>query len=385
MDIIPGIKWRCLPKFIWLSLVVTVVNLCAGHALSAPPPLVDPQCTPTFPLNAPWLGADAAYSIPLPDGRSVWIFGDTLYGDKRVVNGKDPRMVRNSIGISSCTNEKWNLEYVIRRDDHGNMQDFFQAQHKDTWYWALDGFVYKDDLLVTLLCIRKATSPKPDAFDFETCGADVAKVSGLNGDPQKWKVDYFPLVKDGVAAYPSATAVVSGDYVYLFALYEKGSRPMLLTRIPLSGLSDPAKNLQYFSKSGNWKPAFVPADSMAVMDPGATEMSVRYDPDLKKWLAVFKSPDLSSDEVLVRTAPEITGPWSNAKVIYHIPEMKKGSPGYNKSTFCYAGKEHPEFREPGSILFTYVCNTTDIPSITTNTEIYFPKAVRVPLLDILNP
>ena len=387
MDCIRGLKRgrQFRAQFIRLLLAITVVGLCTGSALSAARMPDGSQCVPAFPLKAPWLGADAAYSIPLPDGRSVWIFGDTLYGDKRVVNGKDPRIVRNSIGISSCTNGKWNLEYVIRHNGEGAWQDFFQAQHKDTWYWALDGFVHGDDLWVTLLCIRKASSPKPDAFDFETCGADLAKVSGLNGDPQKWKVEYFPMVNDGVAAYPSATTVVSGDYVYLFALYEKGNRPMLLTRIPLGGLSDPARNMQYYSKSGAWKPGFTPADSMAVMEPGATEMTVRYHPELKKWLAVFKSPDLSTDQVLARTAAQISGPWSQGKVIYHVPEMKRGSPGFSKDTFCYAGKEHPEFRTPESILFTYVCNTADVPSIATNSDIYFPKVVRVPLLELMNP
>src|ERR1700685_3811109 len=62
-----------------------------------------PHCIPSFPFQDGWWGADAAFSIPLPDGRSVWIFGDTLYGDHRVVTGNDPRMVRNTIGISRCS------------------------------------------------------------------------------------------------------------------------------------------------------------------------------------------------------------------------------------------------------------------------------------------
>src|SRR5271169_4278288 len=62
---------------------------------------------PDFPFKGSWWGADAAYSIPLPDGRSVWIFGDTLYGDRRVVEGSDPRMVRNSLGISTCSDRGW--------------------------------------------------------------------------------------------------------------------------------------------------------------------------------------------------------------------------------------------------------------------------------------
>ena len=106
-------------------------------------------------------------------------------------------------------------------------------------------------------------------------------------------------------------------------------------------------------------------------------MSVRYHPDIKKWVAVMKSPDLSSDAIIVRTAPEITGPWSAGETIYHIPEMKD-SPGRDKNVFCYAGKEHPEFEEPGSLLITYVCNTMKAPELTKNLKIYVPRVLELP-------
>lgn len=344
------------------------------------------HCTPAFPFKDGWWGADAAYSIPLPDGRPVWIFGDTLYGDQRFVEGNEPRMVRNSTGVSSCNAKaEWQMQYVIRRDRSEHPQDFFQARTKGTWYWALDGFFHGRDLWVTLLCMRNARVKKPDGFDFETCGADLAKVSDLDADPQKWTVKYFPLAADGVGAYPSATAVVDGDYVYLFALYENRERPMLLTRIPLAGLDAPAANLQYRSKAGTWKPGLKPEDATAVMQHGASEMSVRYHPEIGKWLAVMRSPDLASDAILLRTAARITGPWSKGEAIYHIPEMKKSSPGYDRNVFCYAGKEHPEFQEPGSLLITYVCNTMKVPDLVSNLKIYVPKVVRLPIPPELLP
>lgn len=361
---------RTYPRSILLLFIALFVG--GAQAQSNKP------CTPAFPFQDGWWGADAAYSIPLPDGRSVWIFGDTLYGDKRVVNGSDPRMTRNSIGVSRCNSKaEWQLQYTIRRGADGKEQDFFQAQSKGTWYWALDGFAHGNNVWVTLLCIRNAREKRPDGFDFETCGADLARLSNLDADPQQWKVDYFPLVKDGVAAYPSSTAVVDGDYAYLFALYEKDARPMLLTRIPLKGLDAPATNLQYLSKAGTWKSGIKPDDAMAVMANGASEMSVRYHPDRKQWLAVMKSPDLTSDAVLLRSASQIAGPWSDGEAIYHIPELDPY--GHDKSVFCYAGKEHPEFAEPGSLLITYVCNTMKVPDVATNLKIYVPKVVRIPL------
>ena len=336
------------------------------------------ECAPGFPFNDSWWGADAAYSIPLPDARSVWIFGDTLYGDHRVVEGTEPRMVRNSIGVSTCDDHGWKVDYVIRRDDHGQPKDFFEAQHKGTWYWALDGFFYNNDLWVTLLCVRNAPKTTSAAMGFATCGTDLTRVSGLEADPQRWSIKYFALVPNGVHAYPSATAVVDGDYAYIFALLESDSRPMLLTRIPLDGLNAPAEHLQYLSKGGTWKPGLKPADAMHVMKRGNTEMTVRYHPLLKKWVAIMNDPKLFSGKIVARTAPKLAGPWSEGMVIYRIPEVQKGQPGYDQDTFCYAAKEHPEFRRPGSLLITYACNTMNVPKLMTDLDIYFPKVVRVP-------
>ena len=74
------------------------------------------RCIPTFSFKQGWWGADGAYSIPFPDGRTVWIFGDTAYGKDRFVEGNNPRMVRNSIGVSTCDGAgNWNIDYVNGR------------------------------------------------------------------------------------------------------------------------------------------------------------------------------------------------------------------------------------------------------------------------------
>lgn len=340
------------------------------------------SCTPSFPPQPGkamgWQGADAAYSIPLPDGRDVWIFGDTLYGRKREVEGHDPRQVHNSLGISTCGPDgKWNLEYVIKRDNQGHAASYFSPADPNHWYWAMAGFTAKGDLWVTLLCIRHASKPGPWAMDFETCGADLAQVSHLNRDPQDWKVTIHPLVSDGVHAYPSACAVVYDGYANIFALYETGSRPLLATRIPLSGLEALTANLQYLASDGKWKPGFDPTHAKAVMETGSTELSIHYHPELKQWVAVLLKPAGFSDEVILRTAPQLTGPWSEGKVVYHIPEMQPG-PKRDKNVFCYAGKEHPEFESKHDLVFTYVCNTMNVPELVTHQNIYHPQVVRMP-------
>jgi hypothetical protein len=335
----------------------------------------DKPCTPHFSATQVWQGADAAYSIPLPDGRDVWIFGDTIYGAERKLDGAEPRMVRNSVAVSACKNGNFTIDYVIRKSGNGKPLDFFQVRNRNNWYWALDGFYHDKSLYVTLLCIRSKPVTAADPIGFETCGADIARISDLNADPQDWRMEYFSLVADGVKAYPSATTVVSGEYAYIFALYENTERPLLVTRIPLDGLGNPQKNLQYLAKDGNWKPGFVPADARPVMDNGATELSIRYRPDMKKWIAVMMDPKLSGN-VIVRTAPEMTGPWTQGQAIYRVPELRKDLAGYDSDTFCYAGKEHPEF-EKGDLLFTYVCNTMKVPKLVEKLDIYYPQVLRV--------
>jgi hypothetical protein len=356
-----------------LALVITGTVRAQEHAASG--------CTPSFPLRQSWLGADAAYSIPLPDGRDVWIFGDTLYGKTREVTGDDPRMVRNTIGISTCRDGKWNLDYIIRHGDNGKFLDFFQSHREGTWYWALDGVQNNNELWVTLLCVRNAPKDR-SAMGFEICGTDMAHVTGLNGDPQKWDVTYFPLVAESAHTNPSASALIEGNYVYIYALNESGSRPSILTRIPLSGLSDPKNNLQYLASDGAWHQGLEPANAKTIMQHGASEMSVRYHPELKKWISVMVDPTMFSDKIILRMAIDMTGPWTEGDVIYRIPEMQKDSAGYDSDTFCYAGKEHPEFEKSGELVFTYVCNTMKPKKLETEMNIYSPKLLRMPMPDL---
>lgn len=341
------------------------------------------NCIPSFPFQQQWQGADAAYSIPLQDGRVAWIFGDTLYGDERLVTGEEPRMVHNTIGISTCKDGKWKIDYTIKKDAKGNPDSFFKPQQNNgTYYWALDGVEHNHELWITLVCVRNVPNSNAFALGFEMCGTDLAHVTGLEGDLQNSKVTYFPLVAEGLHANPSASALIEDDYLYIYTLYEVGSRPQILTRIPVQGLGDPRKNLQYLGSDDKWHDGIEPAKAKIIMKTGASEMSVRYHPELKKWVAVMVDPQIFSDKVILRTSPSLIGPWTDGEVIYRIPILQKSDPKYDADTFCYAGKEHPEFEQPGELLFTYVCNTMKPRKLLAEPNIYFPQVVRMPMPDV---
>src|SRR5512132_918766 len=231
-----------ISRMLWVVVVLAAVSVFASAGEAG-----GEACTPKFGPSAPWLGGDIASSIPLPDGRSVWLFGDALLGDKRIVVNEDPKMVNNSIAVSTCKDGKWEIKYTMRREG-GGFASFFKPQRAGTWYWPLDGVYYKNELWVALLCERAAPKGNAFALGFEACGADLARVTGISDpDPQKWKIEYFELVPDGAKSYPTATAVVHDGHLYLFSMNEFGERPLVATRIRLAGLNAPRKNLQYLA------------------------------------------------------------------------------------------------------------------------------------------
>ena len=138
------------------------------------------------------------------------------------------------------------------------------------------------------------------------------------------------------------------DHLYLFVSWETGDgRPEILARIPVGRDMILASRWSISATDDKWHAGLEPEKAKLIMQHGASEMSVNYHPDLKKWIAVHGGSRFSPTRFLLSTAPSMTGPWTEGEVIYHVPELQKDNPHYDKDTFCYAGKEHPEFEKPG--------------------------------------
>ena len=105
-------------------------------------------------------------------------------------------------------------------------------------------------------------------------------------------------------------------------------------------------------------------------------MSVRYHPGINQWLAVTGG-DFLSNKIMMRTAPELTGPWSQWQAVHEFPEMNPKTVGYDQDTWCYAVKEHIEFASSDKLLVTYACNSFKFEKQVANMSIYRPQAVLI--------
>ncbi len=71
--------------------------------------------------------------------------------------------------------------------------------------------------------------------------------------------------------------------------------------------------------------------------------------------------------MLYQVADVPEGPWSEPKALIRtIPEVDPESTLYDRNNFCYAGKEHIEFKQGGNIVVTYVCNSFEDFQKNTN-------------------
>jgi hypothetical protein len=377
------------------ALVLTgCLSSCAGG--SKPSATIAPPLAPTissgFPYQQGWLGADGAYSVPLGNSRSLWFFDDTFIGAADQTSRLQPTsFIHNSIGISTCTAQNCTFQYFWSGMNTASPKAIFIAPRSD-WFWPMDGFVYDGKLYIALMQMHAAGG---GAFGFAYSGAQLATVSNYTAPPPQWSITYQPL-NTGGSAVPGVSIVVQqgpgdnpdpanpkgADYAYFFTAF--GSPPYLaLLRIPLADLDHLARpgnaDWEYRSTSGAWETwqdtaTTLPSDNAQVINPGATEMTVRWHSATQQWLAVY--PLGLQKQAHYSVSASLTGGWGPSENLYSYPELQPSNPNYTPNLFCYAVKEHVELEAANQLVFTYVCNSTVEPEILKNMNLYHPIVVR---------
>ena len=336
---------------------------------------------PEFNYTQGWLGADDAYSLALAANKSVWLFGDTFVGSPDTkLRSQSKVMVRNSIGISVCKpRAQCTLQYYWKDQYTPKPRSFFDTGTDDVWYWPMDGYVRGKTLYVALMTVRNKHNAKPDdAFGFEIAGTRLATVDDVLAPPERWKISIQNLT-DG-RLWAGASIIPDGKYLlwYTHVNVSEGQGYMVVMRIPADKIADPSPVWEYLRRDGEWAKGLAGEDAKHVIDQSISEMSVRYHPSIKKWVALSTGPEFPSPRAVAWTADSPVGPWSGPTTMYDFPEMKRDNSGFDKDTFCYAVKEHIEFSET-KIALTYACNSMALAKTIANMNIYRPRPVMLEL------
>jgi hypothetical protein len=323
------------------------------------------HCTIEFNYQDGWLGGDAAYSVPLSETKSLWLFGDTFVNPQNNDSRIGATIIGNSVALSNCVDNKFDVQYFWRKSLSGKPKAYMPDKGNYIKYWPQTGFYYKDKVYVFWRAI-KTIAAKEGPFNFQ--GVDTLlttiKPSKIN-TPNK-SISQIQSLNPGTDFSPGIAFVIQEPYVYLFGVLDNNkSHAIILQRILLKNLNHLTNSLQTLTNSG-WKNHVGFQKAKIIVPTAANEMSVLYHDETQLWrmiYSVFPGP------IMQRTSKSLSGPWSEPKQIY-VPPLKY------KDEFCYAAKSHEQYKSKnGEPVITYVCNSFDFNTLVNTLDLYQPKLV----------
>ncbi len=323
-------------------------------------------------------GADADRSIALDTHRSLWVFGDTLIGDRN--QGPPLEMPRNTVGILSHQDGKEKGFEFFWRTKNGRPYDFFPPVRPGEWLWPGTAAFINNQLYFFLNRFQTDSKRLIESFRFQPTGFHVCRVANAHDHPMKWEIHTVEMPPLPRSVYWAAACLADRDgYLYLWG-HARGLRTpgTLVARCPLSGFKDNrAENWEYWGREGSqvtWKQNT--KRLQPIIPDSATEMSLHYLEKQKIYLTVY-GPS-KTNFIGIRIARSIMGPWSRYQRIYTPPELS-----WNPHYFCYAPKAHPELT-PGQdqILITYITDADSLRELYTDPRIYFPRFISLRLSNL---
>jgi hypothetical protein len=352
-----------------LSLVAVVALVSASGAPHRPGATRVESVAPNVALNTlwndygdqsdRWSGADGAASVPLPDGRTAWLFSDTFLGTVNADHSR-PRsapFVNNSIVVqdgrqlTTVTGGTPRRPAALVRPSQGG---------SDSWYWVGDGTVQGHELKVFYNSYRRVGN---GPLDIALTGSALATFQL----PTLALREVAPLPGGNRVAWGSA--VVEGPrHTYVYGSEIGGAANFAhIARARTGALTS---GWEYWAGDG-W--SGTEAESARLLSGVGTGFSV--DRVGGRYLLVtqeLRAP--LSPHIVAYSATSPIGPFGEPTYLYRAPET-----GTNR--IIYDARLHPELSTPDRLVLSYNANTLDAYEGYWNARIYRPRFVDVTLGD----
>lgn len=306
-----------------------------------------------------WSGGDQAASIALPDGRTLWMFGDTVRGAQTAAGpyAAGAGMVHNSFllqdrGCLSAVRGPRGAEVVPN------------AVNGD-WYWPQSALLERGRLVVVVARTRRTGN---GSLDFRTVGEDAAVFSLAGGHPSFERIAPLPSsgAADDAAEY-GAAVVPDGSWTYVYGTILVRAplvfgRSVTVARVPAGSFLD--RSAWRYWDGRTWARD---RHAAAVVARGwSSTFSVTMRPD-GTFRFLTKADDFLGRDVVTGTASSAVTP--------RVPTVLAAYPsGQVPGEVLYNPLAHPEARLAGGALLVSICrNNTDLSKVLAQGDLYKPQ------------
>ncbi len=317
-------------------------------------------------------GGDGTYSILLPDGRSIFLMGDSFTGTV-------------TDGARSTQDHMFRNTYILY--DQGKVSAIYGANGDKTsaavppgvtnegmkWYWPGHGFVSDNKLYIFQTLMYQGSEgmwgfayEKTDILEYELPQVELKQTVSIpfNGSPD---------IHYGMAS------LKEDDYVYIYAQVDVDNSlntisDALVARTTMSNLYT---SWEYFDGL-NWSPNSSDAVKMQGLSSVAISSQFNVFKLNGKYVLLTQKKNFNSGEIYTFIADNPQGPWYNKKLLYTTTEQKA------PNILTYNAMAHPQFVSDGMILVSYNINTLDFTQQLNDVTKYRPKFFWVGIDEILN-
>ena len=305
-----------------------------------------------------WIAGDGTFSVTLPDGKTLWLFGESIIGEVNPDNTVAPgsKRIRNSAIL-----QDGETFTTITGGTATAPSDLIPTSSPDsTYYRPAHGLVENDTLFIFLEKYRKVSG---GANDQNFVSNDVAMFAypSLNFYGTI-TLPYYPVNK---VIYGSRL-MEDSNFIYIYG----------------SKIENPVDNIPYpyiaRAKTGNltgtWE--FYTGQGWD-NNPETSQRIANF--QVSREYAVFKHAGRYvlitqgiwySTKIWSRTAASPQGPWTNTTLVYDTPLPWE-------RMITYGAYPHLQFDKDNELLVSYNSNG-DFLKILGNIDLFKPKFIRVP-------
>jgi hypothetical protein len=328
---------RCVAALIGLLIALALVSSPAASSPGYP----DMSAYRWFTslASSGWVGGDGTRSVRLPDGRSAWLFSDTIAASSRA----GLRFVHNSIVITG------------QRRPHVILNPL-PSLADGSYFWPGAARVRGSKVWVLA---QRIVPTGPGLWDFHLAGIWLGQI-----DISRWRlVSLRPVAQTTCQINWSSALFDSGPHTYIYGLETNGlARWLHVARVPRGRLD---LRWRFYTGTG-WT---ANSQTSARVLGGVSVVSML---DLgSRGLRLVSQQPVLGRIVYSWHARSPVGPFTIKRAIYDT-----GS--FGERTYTYDTLAHPQRASCGTILFSFNVNSYDFLTPKT-ASLYRPHFFRVAL------